>query len=124
MRDAIRLRRENKFDQPNARLKVAHTITYMKQHLDQPLKLEALAAVAGLSRSQYAVLFKERSGYAPMDYFIRLRIHRACQLLDTTALSVKAIAAKLGYDDPLYFSRIFRTVNDVSPQQYRRLRKG
>ena len=34
------------------------------------------------------------------------------------------LAAKLGYDDPLYFSRIFRTVNDVSPLQYRRLRKG
>ena len=121
---AIRLRRDNKFDQPDARLKVAHTIAYMKQHLDQPLKLATLAAIASLSRSQYAALFKARSGYAPIDYFIRLRMHRACQLLDTTDLSVKAIAARLGYDDPLYFSRVFRTVNEVSPLQYRRLRKG
>ena len=120
----IRLRRDNHDEQPDARVKVAHTITYMKSHLDQPLKLDALAAIASLSRSQYAALFKQQTGYAPMDYFTRLRIHRACQLLDTTRLSVKLVAAKLGYEDPLYFSRVFRMVNEVSPLQYRDLRKG
>ena len=120
----IRSRRESQAELPDTRFKVTQTIAYMKQHLDEPLKLDALAALAGLSRSQYAALFKEQTGYTPMDYFTRLRIHRACQWLDTSDLSVKAVAAKLGYEDPLYFSRVFRTVNAVSPLQYRRLRKG
>jgi AraC-like DNA-binding protein len=96
----------------------------MKQHLNQTLKLDALSAVASLARSQYTALFKQQTGYAPIDYFIRLKMHRACQLLDTTQSSVKVIAASLGYEDPLYFSRVFRTVNETSPQAYRQKRKG
>jgi transcriptional regulator GlxA family with amidase domain len=45
-------------------------------------------------------------------------------LLDTTQSSVKVIATALGYEDPLYFSRVFRTVNETSPQAYRQKRKG
>ena len=48
----------------------------------------------------------------------------ACQLLDTNGVSIKAVAAAVGYEDPLYFSRVFRAVNEVSPQQYRELHKG
>ena len=110
--------------QPSAHQKIAQTINYMKQHLNQSLQLDALAAIANLSRSRYVELFKQQTGYAPIDYFIRLRMHRACQLLDTTDLSVKAIANTLGYLDPLYFSRLFRTVNEKSPVEYRKLRKG
>ena len=51
-------------------------------------------------------------------------MHRACQLLDTTQSSVKIIASSLGYEDPLYFSRAFRAVNETSPQTYRQKRKG
>lgn len=120
----VRHRHEHWREEPDAPQKIARTIAYMKRHLDQALRLDALAALAGLSRSRYTALFKEQTGYAPIDYFNRLRMHRACQWLDTTELSVKAIAARLGYGDPLYFSRMFRLVNDMSPMEYRRLRKG
>ena len=43
-----------------------------------------MASAANLSRSQFVALFWQQTGYAPIDYFIRLRMHRACQLLDTT----------------------------------------
>jgi transcriptional regulator GlxA family with amidase domain len=59
-----------------------------------------------------------------MDYFIRLRIHKACQLLDTTGLSVKEIARLTGYADALYFSRAFKTVVELSPAKYRQQHKG
>lgn len=106
------------------RQNVARTITHMKQHLKAPLQLDALAAIANLGRSQYSALFKRQTGYAPIDYFIRLRMHRACQLLDTTDLGIKAIASELGYEDPLYFSRLFRSVNEMSPLAYRKTHKG
>jgi len=120
----VRCYREDHREPPGAHQQIAQTITYMKQHLNQPLQLNSLAAVANYGRSQYAALFKRQTGYAPIDYFIRLRMHRACQLLDTTQASVKSIAASLGYEDPLYFSRLFRAVNDTSPQAYRQTRKG
>ena len=111
-------------EQPSVHQKVAQTISYMKLHLHQPLQLDTLAAIANLSRSRYVELFKQQAGYAPIDFFIRLRMHRACQLLDTTTLSVKAIATTLGYEDPLYFSRLFRRLHERSPVEYRKLRKG
>ena len=59
-----------------------------------------------------------------MDFFIRLKMQRACFLLDTTDMPIKAIAADLGFEDPLYFSRSFRRIHDLSPVQYRTIRKG
>jgi len=108
----------------NADQKVVQSIAYMKQHLDQPATSASFAALANLSESHYRSLFKRQTGYAPMDYFIRLRMHKACQLLDTTALNVKEIATAVGYEDPLYFSRVFKTVIELPPTQYRRVHKG
>jgi AraC-like DNA-binding protein len=109
---------------PNPRQKISQSIAYMKQHLEKPLHVSTLAALANLSPSYYMALFKQYAGYAPIDYLIRLRMHWACQLLDTTNLPVKHIAASLGYDDPLYFSRVFKAVNEASPSEYRLMRKG
>jgi AraC-like DNA-binding protein len=120
----IRHRHESWRAQPDARQKISRTLVYMKQHLDRPLQLDAVAAIADLSRSRFTALFKEQTGFPPMDYFNRLRMHRACQCLDTTDWSVKYIAARLGYEDPLYFSRVFRSVMEFSPLHYRSARKG
>jgi transcriptional regulator GlxA family with amidase domain len=111
-------------EHPSSHQKIAHTIAYMQQHLHQSLQLDGLAALANLSRSRYVDLFKRQTGYAPIDYFIRLRMHHARQLLDTTELSVKRVAAALGYEDPLYFSRVFHAVNELTPTEYRCRRKG
>lgn len=104
--------------------RITWTIDYMKEHLQQPLQLNTLATLAHLSRSRYAALFKQQVGYAPIDYFIRLRMHQACQWLDNVDWSVKTIAARLGYEDPLYFSRVFRSVMGISPREYRLTHKG
>src|ERR1700722_13772315 len=100
-------------------LRIEETVAYMHQHLDQPLQVATLAAKANFSPSQFFLLFKRLVGSAPIDYFIRMRIQRAGQLLCETDLSVKEVAAKLGYDDPFYFSRIFKSVNSLAPSDYR-----
>jgi transcriptional regulator GlxA family with amidase domain len=99
--------------------KIAQSITYMMQHLDQPLQVATLAATVNVSPSHFFALFKRRIGSAPMDYFTRLRMQRACRSLERTSLSVKEIASELGYDDPFYFSRVFKSVNRMSPSDYR-----
>jgi AraC-like DNA-binding protein len=96
----------------------------MLRHLDEPLQVATLAARASVSPSHFFALFKRRIGCAPIDYFIRLRMQHACRLLDETMLSVKEVAATLGYDDPFYFSRVFKSVNRVAPSEYRLLNNG
>jgi AraC-like DNA-binding protein len=99
--------------------KIEKSIDYMTQHLDKPLHVADLAASANVSASHFFALFKRRTGCTPIGFFIHLRMHQACRLLDATSLSVKEIAAALGYDDPFYFSRIFKSVNHVAPSEYR-----
>jgi AraC-like DNA-binding protein len=104
--------------------KIEQSIAYMLRHLDEPLQVATLATQANISASHFFALFKRRIGCAPIDYFIRLRMQHACRLLDETGLSVKEVAATLGYDDPFYFSRIFKSVNHVAPSEYRLLKNG
>jgi AraC-like DNA-binding protein len=104
--------------------KIEQSIAYMLRHLDEQLQVATLAARASISPSHFFALFKRRTGCAPIDCFIRLRMQHACHLLDETVMSVKEVAATLGYDDPFYFSRIFKSVNHVAPSEYRLLKNG
>lgn len=99
--------------------KVEQSICYMLEHLNQPLHVATLAAAVNVSPSHYSALFKRWTGCPPIDYFIQLRMQRACRLFDSTSLNVKEVAAALGYDDPFYFSRTFKAVNRVAPSEYR-----
>lgn len=103
--------------------RIEQTVRYMNEHLDQPLQAAQLAALAHVSLSHYFALFKRCIGCAPIDFFIRLRMRRAGHLLETTTLNIKEIAAALGYDDPFYFSRVFKLVNGMAPSDYRRSRR-
>jgi len=103
--------------------KIEQSIAYMTQHLDQPLQVATLAAQANVSQSHYFALFKRRTGCAPIDYFTRLRMQYACRLLLATSSSVKEIADTLGYVDPFYFSRVFKSVNRIPPSEYRMMQK-
>jgi len=103
--------------------RIEQSIAYMREHLDQPLPVAKLAALANVSPSHFFALFKRRTGCAPMDYFTHLRMQHARQLLGATSANVKEVAAALGYDDPFYFSRVFKLVNHVPPSEYRMLQK-
>lgn len=92
---------------------------YMLENLDQPLNLEQLAAAANMSKFHFSKRYKALSGYSPIKHFQNMKIEHACYLLDATDLSVGTVAARLGYDDPLYFSRLFRRTIGVSPRAYR-----
>ncbi|HTQ49579.1 MAG TPA: AraC family transcriptional regulator [Candidatus Acidoferrales bacterium] len=99
--------------------KINESIGYMVRHLDKPLRVSTLATEVHISLSHFFCLFKRHVGSTPLDYFIRLRMRRARRLLEDTEMSVKAIAYTLGYDDPFYFSRIFKSFNGIAPSQYR-----
>jgi AraC-like DNA-binding protein len=104
---------------PDVARKIEQSIAYMLQHLDQPLRVAALAAAVNVSPSHYSAVFKRLTGSLPIDFFIHLRMEHACCLFDRTSLNVKEVAAVLGYDDPFYFSRVFKSVHRLAPADYR-----
>ena len=104
--------------------RIERALTQMEQNLDGRIRVADLAARASMSSSHFAALFKRKTGFAVLDYFLRLKMQRAGYLLDSTTLSIKVIANELGFDDPLYFSRCFRRVHNCSPSAYRSIPKG
>lgn len=102
----------------NATAAIEHTQDYMATHYQEPLALEALAQMAGLSVSHYSRLFKKVIGYSPIDYLTHLRIDRAKELLALSDYRLKSVACSVGYTDEFYFSRIFKKIEGVSPRDY------
>jgi transcriptional regulator GlxA family with amidase domain len=100
------------------------SIEFMRANVARSLSLQELSRHAGLSPARFSSLFRDQTGSSPVEHHIRLRMQAACHHLDTTALSVKEVAAKLGYDDPYYFSRLFQKTLGHSPLAYRRSVKG
>lgn len=92
---------------------------YMLEHLDQAVSLDDLATVANMSKYHFSHRYKELTGYSPIKHFLHLKMEQACHLLDVTELGVGEIARQLGYEDPLYFSRLFSNTIGSSPRGYR-----
>ena len=79
-----------------------------------------MAEEVRLSASHFSRLFAERTGHSPIDYFIQLKIQRACQLLNNSDWSIAEVAREMGFEDQFYFSRLFRKVMNMSPREYRK----
>ncbi|WOO40609.1 AraC family transcriptional regulator [Rubellicoccus peritrichatus] len=99
--------------------RILSTIGFMQQHVHLQLTLEELATQAALSIPHYSKLFRRCTSKSPMAYFSQLKIRKACELLQQTEEPVQHIALQLGYDDPFYFSRLFKKLQGVSPSEYR-----
>lgn len=94
-------------------------IQYMQDRLAQPIRIDELAEHLSHSASYLYYLFKRNTGYSPISYFNHLKIQEACKYLSFTDMSVKEISYSLGFQDPLYFSRLFKKRMSLSPTQYR-----
>jgi AraC-like DNA-binding protein len=83
-------------------------------------QLQELAAAAGMSRSNFALRFKQLAGLAPLDYLLRWRMRLGAKALRGGSDPVSAIAWALGYQSESAFSHAFKRINGMSPQAYRR----
>lgn len=100
-------------------IRVQDAMDYMSANLDLPLSIGDVAQHVRLSRTQLSTLFKEHTGSTLVQWREERRVARASQLLTQTALQVQQIAQQVGYDDPLYFSRVFSRLVGCSPRRYR-----
>lgn len=102
-------------------LSIEAVIHYMLDNIDTNLTLEQLSGYAQRSRYYFIRLFREKTGYSPVDYYIRLKMQKACALLEHSSVTVSSISSSLGYASPYYFSNTFKRVIGHSPRQYRDL---
>ncbi|MCX6943351.1 MAG: AraC family transcriptional regulator [Opitutales bacterium] len=93
---------------------------YIQQHLAEPLPLARLARQAGLSKFHFCRRFRQEAGRSPMEEVRVRRMSRARDLLQTTSLPMKAIAAAVGLSDEFRLSHLFRRYHGATPSSLRR----
>lgn len=100
--------------------RIRTSLEYLYCNYAKPITLAILAGLEHLSVSRYSAVFKQCMGISPQGFLIELRIKNAADLLSKTNLSVKQVAQITGYDDPLYFSVLFKRKIGVSPSRYQK----
>ena len=111
-------------DPPRSDDSLAPTLDWALAHLDLPLSVETLAARAGMAPRTFARRFTEQTGTTPHQWLLRVRIQRAQELLETTALNIDIVAASTGFGSAVTFRARFQRAVGVSPQTYRRRFQG
>lgn len=85
----------------------------------QAVDMPALAHEFGVSYPHFRRVFKQSTGLPPRQYLINLRINQAKQLMEEKALKLSEVARRVGFDDPYYFSRLFKQKTGISPSLWR-----
>jgi len=99
---------------------LSQIIEFIHAHLYEEIPVEELARSCSMSTSHFIHQFKSFTGFSPHTYQTRLRLERAKELMYSTTMNISEIAFAVGYDNPLYFSRLFRRHMGLSPSEYRR----
>lgn len=100
---------------------IVHLTThFMNENINKQLKLKDLAVFASYSPSQFYRLFLKATGHSPIQYFLNLKIERACYYLRNTNYKINQIAKILGINDAYYFSKLFTKFKHISPSEYRK----
>jgi AraC family L-rhamnose operon transcriptional activator RhaR len=98
---------------------VAASVARLEEAPAEAWRLDDLAAAVNLDPAYLSRLFRRHTGLSPLGYLARLRAERAASLLAHTTLPAARVGAAVGWDDPTYFARRFRSLVGSTPTQYR-----
>jgi len=98
---------------------VEHALEFIDHNYEKNIKVNDIAVYIGINRSYLTTIFKKSMNMSPQEYLVNYRLDKACGLLKTSTLPISTIAAQVGYDDPLTFSKVFKNFRDISPKAYR-----
>jgi AraC family transcriptional regulator of arabinose operon len=97
---------------------VNHAIDFIVNNY-ATIKVNDIARYIGINRSYLTNIFKKKMEISPQEYLLRYRLNVGCKLLLETQLPIQGVARKIGYENPLTFSKMFKSVYGISPSQYR-----
>ncbi|MCQ2442215.1 MAG: AraC family transcriptional regulator [Oscillospiraceae bacterium] len=95
-------------------------IAYFNENYHKKIVIEDYAASRNMSKGWFIRSFKARMNMTPVQYLLSIRLDNAQTLLEQTDYSISRIAAMVGYDNPLYFTRRFSIAYGMSPSEYRK----
>lgn len=116
----VRIQRYLAPDMNVAPKKLKKSLELMHNNYDSVITIENLARMENLSPGRYRVLFHNLTGTSPKQYLTDIRMRHACELLCQTELPIFQIANQVGYDDLLYFDRVFKKYYHMTPSYYRK----
>jgi len=102
------------------RKEMDEAVHYFHMNYNKEINIEEYAQSVHMSVRWFIRNFREYTGTTPAQYILTLRISNAQTLLKSTDYSITEIASIVGYDNPFYFSRLFRKQNGVSPSEFRK----
>ena len=100
--------------------KIGQALKAMHERVENPWTVETLAGAAGMSRSAFALRFKELLGETPLEYLTNWRMYKASGLLQENGGKLFEVAKSVGYDSDAAFSKAFKRVLGMAPKEYRR----
>ena len=125
LHDRIRTRDDHQRMALELRLRVRNPallsiVRAMEENLEEPLSLNELAGIGGISRRQLERLFRNLLGDTPSSYYLKLRLRHARHLLEHTSLSILDVSLASGFLSAPYFSRAYRAYFGKSPRDDRK----
>jgi len=109
----------NEAQKNSGELYVKHVINYISLNYWKKITVDNLAEICGINRSHLSRIFKQKTGISLQQYILQYKMDIACQLLNTTSLSITEIAQSVGYSDPFAFSKIFKKYKYIAPNEWR-----
>lgn len=102
---------------------IIKSVKYLDENFSNKITIQELCKKSNLSESQLCRLFKKHLNMRPMEYLLKVRLNVAKQLLIETDLSILDIADSVGYDNPTYFTMLFKKQFGVPPTDFRKIMK-
>lgn len=100
-------------------MRVEEIMSYLRLHRDEPFHSSGVEEHMRLNYKYLEEIFKKKTGMTIQQYHTDLRIQEAARLLRSTLHSISEISSMVGYQDPLYFSNVFKKATGYSPRAYR-----
>lgn len=101
---------------------VAESIALIEKRYKENISLEEVCDEIAVSKNYFCYLFKRETGMSVWNYLTMIRLQKAKELLESTQLKSYEIAFQVGYDNPSYFSKIFKKYEDLTPNEYRNIK--
>lgn len=97
--------------------RITRAVNHLREHMDEPLKIENLARELGMSVSGFHQHFKSVTAMSPVQFQKQIRLQEARRLMLGEALDVASASSRVGYEDPSYFSREYKKLFGAPPQR-------
>lgn len=99
---------------------IREAITFIEKNYSRKITIQELAKNIGLDRSYLYSVFQTILKKSPQEYLINYRIDKACELMKNNDLNISDISRSVGYNDPLYFSKLFKKIKGLTPTAFRK----